>query len=108
MPDAFIDILTHGHIVCLTHGNAQERTAAIELGENEVQYHKELGEYIYKKNSKAKVITIGNLSKNVAEPNFATVEEAVEYIKNNISKNTKLFLKASRSMRFEKIIELLK
>ena len=79
-----------------------------ELGENEVQYHKELGEYIYKKNSKAKVITIGNLSKNVAEPNFATVEEAVEYIKNNISKNTKLFLKASRSMKFEKIIELLK
>ena len=79
-----------------------------ELGENEVQYHKELGEYIYKKNSKVKIITIGNLSKNVAEPNFATIEEAVEYIKNNISKNTKLFLKASRSMRFEKIIELLK
>ena len=78
-----------------------------ELGENEVQYHRELGEYIYKKNSKAKIITIGNLSKNVAEPNFATIEEAVEYIKNNISKNTKLFLKASRSMKFEKIIELL-
>lgn len=79
-----------------------------ELGENEVQYHKELGEYIYKKNSKVNIITIGNLSKNIAEPNFSTVEEAVEYIKNNVSKNTKLFLKASRSMKFEKIIELLK
>ena len=78
-----------------------------ELGENEVKYHKELGEYIYKKNPKVKIITIGNLAKNIAEPNFATVEEAVEYIKNNISKNTKLFLKASRSMKFEKIIELL-
>lgn len=79
-----------------------------ELGENEVQYHKELGEYIYKKNSKVNIITIGNLSKNIAEPNFSTDEEAVEYIKNNVSKNTKLFLKASRSMKFEKIIELLK
>lgn len=78
-----------------------------ELGENEIQYHKELGEYIYKKNPKAKIITIGNLSKNVAEPNFTTIEEAVEYIKNNISKNTKLFLKASRSMKFEKIIDML-
>jgi len=79
-----------------------------ELGENEVQYHKELGEYIFQKNSKAKVLTIGNLSKNIAEPNFATIEDAVEYIKNNIQKSTKIFLKASRSMKFERIIELLK
>ena len=79
-----------------------------ELGENEVQYHKELGEYIFKKNPNAKVLTVGNLAKNIAEPNFMTVEEAVEYIKNNIPKESKLFLKASRSMKFERIIELLK
>lgn len=79
-----------------------------ELGENEVQYHKELGEYIFKKNPVAKVLTVGNLAKNIAEPNFMTVEEAVEYIKNNIPKESKLFLKASRSMKFERIIELLK
>lgn len=79
-----------------------------ELGENEIQYHKELGEYIFQKNSKAKVLTIGNLSKNIAEPNFETIEVAVDYIKNNVSKSTKIFLKASRSMRFERIIELLK
>lgn len=79
-----------------------------ELGINEVQYHKELGEYIFKKNPSAKVITVGDLSKNIAEPNFHTTEDAVEYIKNNISKNTKLFLKASRSMKFEQIIEMLK
>ena len=78
-----------------------------ELGENEVQYHKELGEYISAKNPNARVLTIGTLSKNIAEPNFETVEDAVEYIKNNISKNSKLFLKASRSMKFESIIELL-
>ena len=79
-----------------------------ELGENEIQYHKEIGEYIFKKNKNARVLTIGNLSKNIAEPNFETIEEAVEYIKNNVSKDSKLFLKASRSMKFERIIELLK
>ena len=79
-----------------------------ELGEDEVFYHKELGEYIFKKKADANIITVGYLSKNIAEPNFETVEEVVEYIKNNIPKDTKLFLKASRSMKFEKIIELLK
>ena len=78
-----------------------------ELGEKEVQYHKELGEYIFNKNKDAKVITIGNLAKNIAEPNFSSIEEAVDYIKSNVSKNSKLFLKASRSMKFEKFIVLL-
>ncbi len=79
-----------------------------ELGENEVQYHKELGEYIFKKNSEAKILTVGSLSKYIAKPNFETIEDAVEYMKNNISRNTKIFLKASRSMKFEKFIELFK
>ena len=79
-----------------------------ELGEDEIKYHKELGEYIFAKNKNARVLTIGALSKNIAEPNFATVEEAVEYIKINIPKTSKIFLKASRSMEFERIVELLK
>ncbi|MBE7703130.1 MAG: UDP-N-acetylmuramoyl-tripeptide--D-alanyl-D-alanine ligase [Cyanobacteria bacterium SIG28] len=78
-----------------------------ELGENEIQYHKELGEYIYSKNPKVKLLTIGNLSKNIGGKNFENIENAVEYIKTNISTKSKLFLKASRSMKFEKIIELL-
>ena len=79
-----------------------------ELGENEVRYHKELGEYIFIKNPNARVLTVGNLSKNIAEPNFGTIEDVVEYIKKNVSKDTKIFLKASRSMKFERIIELLR
>lgn len=78
-----------------------------ELGENEVLYHKELGEYIFKKNPNAKVITVGNLAKNISANNFATIDEVVEYIKNNVSKSAKIFLKASRSMKFEQIIEKL-
>lgn len=83
-----------------------------ELGANEVQYHKELGEYICKKNVNAKVITIGNISQYISQEcsgmHFETIAEAVEYIKSNIAKSSKLFLKASRSMKFEQIIDLLK
>lgn len=77
-----------------------------ELGEDEIKYHKELGEYIKSKTDR--LITVGTLSKNIGGINFETVEDAVNYIKSNISQNTKIFLKASRSMKFERIIELLR
>ncbi len=77
-----------------------------ELGENENQYHKELGEYIQSKGMN--VLTVGELSKNMPNAqHFDTVEDVVVYIKNNISKDKKIFLKASRSMKFERIIEFL-
>lgn len=80
-----------------------------ELGEEEVRYHKELGEYIKAKCAQIKVISIGTLSKNITDAcngvHFETVEKAIEYIKANIPTSTKLFLKASRSMKFERIIE---
>lgn len=89
-----------------------------ELGEKEVQYHKELGNYInsHKKLAKnASVLTIGDLSKNISDmvtncnsQHFTSIEEAVDYIKANITPDYKLFLKASRSMKFERIIEALK
>ena len=89
-----------------------------ELGEKEIQYHKELGNYInsHKKLAKnASVLTIGDLSKNISDlvincnsQHFTSIEEAVDYIKANITPDNKLFLKASRSMKFERIIEALK
>ena len=88
-----------------------------ELGENEIQYHKELGDYInnHKKlNQSTTVITIGSLSKNITDEitnckgiHFDEIPQAVDYIKQNIAKDTKIFLKASRSMKFERIIEAL-
>ena len=105
--EAALDVLSH----------AKGRTIAVlgdmgELGDGEVRYHKELGKYIYTKNPEAKVITIGSLSKNISDAcngvHFEKIEDALEYIRKNISKETKLFLKASRSMKFERIIELLK
>ena len=88
-----------------------------ELGEDEIRFHKELGSYINnhpKLAPEAKVITIGTLSKNISDEvkncksaHFADIETAVNYIKSNLKADTKIFLKASRSMKFEKIIELL-
>lgn len=89
-----------------------------ELGVNEAEYHKELGIYInLHKNLKSdtQIISVGNLSKNITDEiknckstHFETIENAVEFIKQSVDKNTTIFLKASRSMKFERIIELLK
>ena len=89
-----------------------------ELGENEIKYHKELGEYINSNNlldKNAKILTIGNLSKEIStqirncySKHFDNIEDIIPFIKENIEKSSTIFLKASRSMGFEKIIELLK
>lgn len=85
-----------------------------ELGENEVKYHRELGEYINNKqnlNKNAKIISIGALSKNITDVitncethHFDSIEEGIKFLKENITPPTTLFLKASRSMKFENII----
>ena len=85
-----------------------------ELGENQKEYHKEIGKYINEKPNlcgSATVITIGELSKNVSDEitkcqraHFNSIEDAVTYIKENVKKDSILFLKASRSMKFEQII----
>lgn len=83
-----------------------------ELGEDEIRYHRELGEYISQKGIGKTVISIGSLSKNITDAcggkHFGTVEEAVNFICKNVSKDKKIFLKASRSMKFERIIDELK
>ena len=86
-----------------------------ELGEDEIRYHKELGEYINThKNLKPEiaVLSVGNLSKYITDEikncnskHFETIEETINYIKTNIQPDSKIFLKASRSMKFERIIE---
>ena len=88
-----------------------------ELGEDEIKYHKELGRYINrhpKLNHNTTIISIGELSENITSEivncktaHFSTISEGVNYIKSHISKSSKLFLKASRSMKFEQIIDAL-
>lgn len=88
-----------------------------ELGENEVKYHRELGEYINSHRnlkSGALILSVGELSKHITDGikncrshHFSNLEEASGFIKKNIGDKTKIFLKASRSMKFERLIELL-
>lgn len=89
-----------------------------ELGDDEIRYHKELGIYINSHKNLTDdimVLSIGNLSKYITDEvkkcyskHFETIEDAVDFIKNNVIKQRKIFLKASRSMKFERVIEELK
>ena len=86
-----------------------------ELGDEEIRYHRELGGYINNhKNLKPDtiVLSLGSLSKYITEEikncrskHFDRIEELVGFMRKEIPQDSKIFLKASRSMKFERIIE---
>ena len=86
-----------------------------ELGDKSISYHLELGEFINNKNinfvlgvgSKIKhtINTINN--SQIYSKFFKTREELIKFLKIELQKNDAIYLKASRSMHFEKIIEKL-
>ncbi len=87
-----------------------------ELGENSSEYHKEIGVFINNKHkTNVKVLTVGELSQNITNEinicftkNFKNNDEISRYILDNIEIGTTIFLKASRSMKFEEILMHLK
>ena len=91
-----------------------------ELGENETEFHAEVGRYIAQKCknvNNVKFITVGNLAHEIAKELiksgiqaefFDANKQAALYILDNVNVGTTIFLKASRSMKFEEIIEQLK
>lgn len=88
-----------------------------ELGENEVEYHKQVGEFLAKQNKKVKYLTVGNLAEKIGETlsnygfdvkSFDNNEDVACYILENLNKSNTIFLKASRSMKFEQILEEIK
>ncbi len=90
-----------------------------ELGENEALYHREVGEFLASlPNSKnVKYLTVGNLAKEIGEElklhglsteMFETTKEVSCYILENLNNSYTIFLKASRSMKFEEILEYIK
>ena len=88
-----------------------------ELGDEEVIYHSELGKYINKHpllSPNAKILSIGNLSENITDEidkcfslHFNDLDDIVDYLLEEENKTSKLFLKASRSMKLEQIIDFL-
>lgn len=88
-----------------------------ELGENEVEYHKQVGKFLAKLNCNVKYLTVGSLAENIAKElilhgfevnSFDTNEQVSCYILENLNKSYTIFLKASRSMKFEQILENIK
>lgn len=88
-----------------------------ELGENEVKYHQEIGEFLVEKINESmavRVLTVGALAREI---NWVLKESGIEsinfennlqisrYILDNVKKGTTIVLKASRAMKFEQIIQ---
>ena len=90
-----------------------------ELGENEIDFHREVGKYLggkFRGNS-AFFITVGELAYYIGEElskygfevkHFDNNIETSRYILDNLHGGITIFLKASRAMKFEEIIENLK
>jgi UDP-N-acetylmuramyl pentapeptide synthase len=86
-----------------------------ELGEYTDELHKGVGKYLstLPETKTAKFLTVGEYAKEIGEilensagfvKNFDSNDEVSEYIKDNFDAGTTIFLKASRSMKFEEII----
>ena len=90
-----------------------------ELGENEIEFHRETGEFIGRKfqGKQAVFLTVGKLAKYIGDElakcgfdikHFDSNLETSRYILDNLHAGITIFLKASRAMKFEEIIENLK
>ena len=89
-----------------------------ELGENSAKYHSQIGEFINshpKISSNTVVLTVGELSKEISNKinkcmtkNFENIMQVADYILKNKNIGNILFFKASRSMKFEEIINKIK
>jgi len=83
-----------------------------ELGKKNDKYHYELGQYI--NNQKPEIvfslgesiqITSDQIKNNfTCSKHFSDIKNLIEELKNTITKNDAIYLKASRSMKFENII----
>lgn len=93
-----------------------------ELGEKEIEYHQEIGEFLLKKlgdfkSRNVEILTVGSLANEISEilnkngipsKNFGDNLQTSRYILDNVKIGTTIVFKASRSMKFEEIIQQVK
>ena len=88
-----------------------------ELGEQENALHREVGRYLAAKPHTTSFLTVGSLAQETGNElkkdgfdvkSFNSNCEAARYILENVHVGTTIFLKASRSMKFEEIMDLIK
>ena len=85
-----------------------------ELGEFEEEYHRQIGKFINSLNVNY-FVSVGKLAKmtfeevkNIDKKFFDTINEAAEFLPEIMNEKSVLFLKASRGMKFEKIVEIIR
>ena len=84
-----------------------------ELGKDSIMYHKQIGEFLSQYRD-IELYTVGNLARHIARntaiksKEFEDNEQCANYIMSNAPKGATILLKASRSMKFEQIIDKLK
>ena len=85
-----------------------------ELGENEEKYHKQVGEFLATLNKNVKYLLVGKLASKIGDAfkntcieyqKFDNTKEVSRYIVEKLDNSNTIFLKASRSMKFEQILE---
>lgn len=89
-----------------------------ELGESETKFHQEIGEFLNKNLKDGfEVVTVGKLANEITKfltnnglgsKNFENNLQTSRYILDKVKIGTTIVLKASRSMKFEEILELVK
>lgn len=89
-----------------------------ELGEKEIEYHQEIGDFLIENlKDNVNVVTVGNLANEISKKlnengisskNFENNLQTSHYILENVPVGTTIVLKASRSMKFEEILEEVK
>lgn len=88
-----------------------------ELGKDEILYHRQVGQYLSCLDKKVKYLLVGNLAAEIGkelenngfEVNYFNTNNDVScYILDNLNNSYTIFLKASRSMKFEEILEYIK
>lgn len=76
----------------------------LELGNHSKKIHKKINKQLKKINNK-EVYTVGKYSKYISGINFDDVYELIEYIKNKEIKNSYIYIKGSRRMNLDKIVD---
>ncbi len=86
-----------------------------ELGEDEVNYHQQIGDFLAQKlTQNVEIVTVGKLANEITKKlnekgfdsiNFSDNLQTSRYILDNIKIGTTIVLKASRSMKLEEILQ---
>ncbi|SCW28696.1 UDP-N-acetylmuramoyl-tripeptide--D-alanyl-D-alanine ligase [Eubacterium ruminantium] len=104
--------------VLKNHETSGRRVAVLgdmfELGDNTAELHAGVGRFIVNNNIDI-LVTVGDLSKNIANAAsedknieihcLKTIEEAIEYLQNNLFDGDTVLLKASNGMHFKDIVK---